>query len=58
MLERIFYDSCLCDDFGGDGCARTDTLGNDAVSETNLGSGAGWGATTVYCGVNSDGAVG
>ena len=31
------------DIFGGDGCARTDTLGTDAVSESTLGSGAGGG---------------
>ena len=44
--------------FGGDGCAGTDTLGTDAVSETTLGSGVGWGATNVYFGVNSDSSVG
>ena len=40
---------------GGDGCARTDTLVTDAVSEITLVSDAGWGATTVYYGVNSYG---
>ena len=43
---------------GGDGCAGTDTLGTDAVSETTLGAGSGWGATYVDCGVNYDGNVG
>ena len=40
--------------FRGDGCAGTDTLGSVAVSETTLGTNTGWGATYVYCGVNSD----
>ena len=46
------------DNFGGDGCSGTDTLRTDAVSETTLRSGARWGATTVYCGVNYGGNVG
>ena len=41
--------------FGGYGCDGTDTLVTDAVSETTLGSGAGWGETNVDCGVNYDG---
>ena len=44
--------------FGGDGCDKNDTLGTDTASETTLGAGAGWGATTIYCGVNSDGNMG
>ena len=44
--------------FGGDGCAGTDTLGTDAMYETNLRYGAGWVVTTVDYGVNSDGNVG
>ena len=44
--------------FRSDGCAGTDTLGNDAVFETTLGSSTGWGATTVDYGVNYDGNVG
>ena len=45
VLERSFYDACLCAYFGGDGCAGTATLGTDAVSETNLVAGSGWGKT-------------
>ena len=41
--------------FVGDGCTRTDTIGTDAVYETNSGSGTGWGVTNVGCGVNSGG---
>ena len=41
--------------FGGDGGAWTDNLGTDAVSDTTLGSGVGWGAKTVYFGVSFDG---
>ena len=44
--------------FGGDGWDVTDTLGTDAVSETTLISGAGWGVTTVEFGVNYNGNVG
>ena len=40
---------------GGDGCDVTDTLGTVAVSETTLRAGAGWGTTTVDCGVNYNG---
>ena len=58
VLERSLYDVCLCADFGGDGCYRTTTLGTDAVSETPLGTGTGWGARNGDCGVNSDGDVG
>ena len=36
----------------------TATLGTDAVSETTLGSGAGWGARTGNFGVSSDRDVG
>ena len=43
---------------GGDGCDGTDTLRTDAVSETTLRYGSGWGKTTVDCGVNSNGNVG
>ena len=43
---------------GGDGCDGTYTLRTDAVSDTTLGSGAGWVATTVDCGVNYDGNIG
>ena len=43
---------------GGDGCAGTDTLVTDAVYETTPGAVAGWGATTIDCGVNYDGNVG
>ena len=58
VLERSLYDVCFCDDFRGDDCAGTATLGTDAVSETILGSIAGWGETTVDCGANLDGYVG
>ena len=58
MLENSFIDACLCVDFGVDGCDKTVTFGNDAVSETTLGAGAGWGSTTVDCGVNYYGGVG
>ena len=58
MPEHSLYDVCLCANFGGDGCDGTDTLGTDAVSETTLRSGAGWGTTTVDCGVNSNVNVG
>ena len=44
--------------FGGDGCSGTDNLGNDVVSEKNIGAGTGWGSTTIDCGVNSDGNLG
>ena len=43
---------------GGGGCAGTDTLRTYAVSETTLGAGAGWCATTVDFRVNPDGNVG
>ena len=36
---------------GGDGYDGTYTLRTDAVSDTTLGSGAGWVATTVDCGI-------
>ena len=55
MLERSLYDFCLCADFGGDGCAGTATLVTDAVYETTLGAGAGWGEITGDFGVTSDG---
>ena len=42
----------------GGGCAGTDTLGTDEVSETILGAGTGWGKTTVDRGVNYNGNVG
>ena len=58
VLDRSLYDACLCADFGGDGFAGTSALRTDAVSETILVAGAGWGATTVDFGVNSDGGVG
>ena len=58
VLERSLYYLCLCADFGDDGYAGTATLGTDAVSESNLGTDAGWGAITGDCGVNSDGGVG
>ena len=54
MLERSLYNSCLCANFGGDGCAGTTTLGTDAVYETTLVAGTGWGKTTVDCVVNSN----
>ena len=44
--------------FVGDGCDGTDTLLTDEVSDTTLIAGAGWIATTVDCGFNSDGNVG
>ena len=43
---------------GGDGCDGTDTLRAVSVSDTTLGSGGGWDATTADCGVNSCGNVG
>ena len=58
VLERSFYDSYFCANFGGDGCAGTTTLGTDAVYETTLVAGTGWGTTTVDYGVNYDGNVG
>ena len=58
MLERSLYDVCFCDDFGGDSCSETATIGNDAVSEITLGAGVDWGAITVDCGVDSDGNIG
>ena len=58
VLELSFYDVCLCANFVDCGCAGTDTLRTDAVSGTTLGDGYGWVATTVDCGVNSDGSVG
>ena len=58
MLERSLYDVCFCADFGGDGYAGTSTLGTDAVSETTLGTGVGWGERTGDCGVNTNGNVG
>ena len=58
FFERSLDDVCLCADFGGDGCAGTATLGTDAVSETNIGTGAGWGTRTGDCGVNTDGNLG
>ena len=38
----------------GGGCAGTDTLTTDAVSDTTLGNGAGWGARTCDFGVSSN----
>ena len=58
VLERSLYDVCFCDDFGGDSCSETATIGNDAVSEITLGAGVDWGAITVDCGVDSDGNIG
>ena len=55
VIERSLYDAFFCANFLGDGYAGTDTLRTDAVSETTFGYGTGWGATTVYCGFNSDG---
>ena len=50
----MIYESA---NFGADGCAETDTLGNDTVSETTAGDGEGLGATDFDCGVNSDGNI-
>ena len=58
VLEHSLYDVFFRANFGGDGCAGTDTLGTDAVSRTTLIAGTIWGETTVYYGVNSDGNVG
>ena len=58
VLELSLYDVCFCVDFGSDGCSGTATLGTDAVSETTLGYGAGWGARTGNCRVNSNVDVG
>ena len=58
VLERSLYYICLYDDFGGDGCAGTATLRTDAVYETILGTGTGWGARTGYFGVGSNCNVG
>ena len=44
--------------FRCEGCDGTYTLGTEAVSETTLGYGAGWGEKTVDCRVNSDVNVG
>ena len=57
VLDSSLYDVCLCVNFGSDGCSRTATLGTDAVYETTLGAGTGWGARTCDCRVNSDGSV-
>ena len=60
----VYYLNVVCmlfvsfSNFGGDGCAGTDTLGTDAVSGTTLGSIAGWFVTTVDCVVNYYGNVG
>ena len=54
MIERSIYDVFLCVGFGGDGYTGNATLGTDVVSDTTLGSGAGWGAITGDCEVNSD----
>ena len=40
------------ENFGDDGSAATNSLRTDALSETTLGAGTGWGATTVDFGVN------
>ena len=58
MLERSLYNVFLCADFGGDGYARTSTLGTDAVSEITLRTGVGWGERTGDCVVNHNGNVG
>ena len=58
VLERSLYDVCFCDGFRGDDCAGTATLRTAAVSQTTLGAGAGWCATTVDFRVNPDGNVG
>ena len=58
MIKCSLYDVCLCADFGDDGCAGTSTLKTDAVFDTTLRDGEGWGARTVYYGVNSDANVG
>ena len=52
MLERSFYDACLCADFGCDGYAGTVIPGTYEVSETTIVAGSGWIATTVYFGFN------
>ena len=46
------------ENFGGDDFYGTDTLVTDAVSETTVVYGAGWGAATVDCGVNTGGNLG
>ena len=58
VLQRGLYNAWLCDDFGSDGCAGTANLRNNEVSETTLVAGTEWGATTVDCGVDSNGDVG
>ena len=69
VLESSLYYVCLCVDetayflsrrenFGDDGSAATNSLRTDAVSETTLGAGTGWVATTVDFGVNFDSNVG
>ena len=58
VLEHSLYDACFCTSSGGDGCTGTETLRTDEVYDNTLGASSGWGATTVYCGVNSDGNVG
>ena len=65
VIECSFYDVCLfvgettliiseSENFGGDVCYGTDTLRTDSVSEATLRADAGFGATTIDCGVNSD----
>ena len=58
LLERSLYAVCFFANFGGDGCAGTDTLGTDVVSGTTLGSVSGWFVTTVDCVFNYYGNVG
>ena len=58
MLERSFYDACLCADFGCDGYAGTVIPGTYEVSETKIGAGEGWGAITGDFVVSSDGDIG
>ena len=69
VIDPSLYDVFLCVDetglmisesanFGGGGFSGTDTLGTDALFDTTLRSGSGWGTASVDCGVSSDSNVG
>ena len=58
VLDHSFYDTFLCADFLGGGCAGTATLGTDVVCETTLRYVVGWDERNGYFRVSSDGNVG
>ena len=58
MLDFSLYYVYLFEYFRVHGCSGISNLGTNAVYDTTLGTGAGWGARTGDCGVNYDGDLG